>query len=356
MKRITKLMCLVAMLVVVGTSCKKTETTQSFVGILEPMEYDEINPDGSKMYIVNKGAIFELYDTIMLFNCNSTDYSKSKNATYLVSEVQDDGQTAVFTPYQGSMPTDIEDVFFAYYPGQLCYPDLSHENRAYFELQPTQTYRNMGNGPLIAENALYAASSSNMATLGSQSFRFSQIGGALGLKLYNPNGGRTVKSITVTDNKFNLAGWVSMKVDKINPTAQGALLNEYDTTNMAMMERLHSYMRGIGYDIIYHGSDYATEVLPAGTYAPIKSITLDCSNANADDVTFGTTKDTGAQFYIGVRPLAFRYGLTIRIDYVEEAGKSDYTVIELLDRDYRINPNYIKQLNVKLSNWPEYNN
>lgn len=346
-------MCLVAMLVVVGTSCKKTETTQAFVGVLEPMEYEEIDAEGSKMYVVNNGAIFEENDIVMLFNCNSTDYSKSKNAKYYATNIRDDGQTCDFLPYEGNMPTDIEDVFFAYYPGELCYPDLIHQNRAYFELEPTQTYRKMpGLGAVIAENALYAASSSNMASLSSGTFRFSQIGGALGLKLYNKNGGRTVKSITVTDNKFNLSGWVSMKVDKINPTAQGALLNEYDTTNTAMMERLHNYMHGIGYDIIYHGTDY--NVHP-DAYAPSKSITLDCSKADLADRTFGTSKATGAQFYIGVRPLAFRYGLIIRVDYEE----GDYSIVDLRptpanDRDYRINPNFIKQLNVNLANWPVY--
>jgi hypothetical protein len=300
MKRITKVMCLIALLVLVGTSCKKTETTQSFKAVLEGMTYED--NDGSKMYVEGNDAMFETGDIVRLFNCKYNNTTGESTSALFEATVE--GQETTFTKKEGEddITETKKDVWFAYYPGQLSFPELDNRNRCYFRLDDQQTYRELPTTGKPVIPVMYAAADDrSTGSVGEATFMFQQIGGALSLKLWHP-GGRAVKSIKVTDRKFNLAGIVSMKVDKINPITMKNLIANYDTLNLAPV---HAYMREIGYDISSYNEFHSDDYLE-----PNKSITLNCGNK-----TIGTTKADATRFYIGLRPLALAYGFELEITY-----------------------------------------
>lgn len=335
MKRITKLMCLVALLVMVGTSCKKSETKQVFTGTLQDFRVESVDLDDSKTYIEGTTPMFEIGDKVMLFNLNYSNPTASQAALYQATA---SGHSTSFEPVEEGISNANQGAFFAYYPGDHCYPALSStENRAYFKLDTIQYYRTIGSSPVMPEHAMFGASrDADAANIGDAEFTFYQVGGVMNLKLYHADG-KSVKSIVVEDKYFHLTGFVSMRVDKVNPIVLTGLLENYDINNPASMSEVDSYIHTVG----YHAYQANPHVAEAGYFDPKMTVTLDCGAG----VPIGTTKATATNFYIGVRPLAFAYGFTITVNYTD--GHQAFVDV---NKDYRMKAGMIKGFSINLKN------
>jgi hypothetical protein len=338
MKRITKVMCLIAMLVLVGTSCKKTETTQSFKGILQGMTYEEA--DGSKMYVEGTNAMFEQNDHVMLFNVNPAKPSSSTAGLFYADM---NGQESNFYEVAGH-EGELEPVkpsgnsWFAYYPGDLVYPNLATQNRSYFRLDTVQIRRTVAGNAVIP--VMYAASadkSSSHTNLNNAEFVFQQIGGAMGLKLYNSTGAKTVSRITLTDNALHLAGYLSLKVDKINPITMTNLIELYDNTEV---DEIRAYCREIGYDIVMPTEPHTAI---SDYFEPNYTITLNCGDAG---IEIGTSKPANPNFYIGLRPFAFTQGFVLHIEFTDGTSATVNSV-----KNNKIKPGVIKNFSLNLNSY-----
>jgi hypothetical protein len=335
MKRITKLMCLVAMMVLAVTSCKKAETKQGFTATLQEMQVEDTDLD-SKVYLEGTTPVFLPGDQVMMFN---VDYSNPDQSQYALYQTVDGGTNAVFTPVGDGITDSKKGAFFAYYPGERCFPELTQGNRAYFMLDAVQTYRKIGGNAVIPERALFGASRDNeVANLGDVNFMFYQVGGVAQFNLYNDATGfsKKVKSITVEDKYFSLTGMVSFKVDKINPVVLTGLLENYNKDNEATMKDVHDYMSLIGYDVYFEGDAHGGEY---GGFDPQMTVTLNCPN-----VAIGTSKATATPFYIGLRPLALTYGFYLTVTYDD-----DTSVTIEVNKDCKVKPGVIKKFNANLN-------
>lgn len=326
MNKIVKLMCLLALVAVVGTSCKKTDKVQSFQGTL-----GEVVVEGEeKVTIEGVKVQFEQGDTVVLYNIDYDNPGNSVAGKYVAAST---ASSTEFTPAPGINPnhTALKDGFFAYYPGDLCEPDVTVNNHCYFELQPTQTYRTRSNNtPMVPKYGLYAASKDESSDLiGNADFHFDLIGGILKLRLYNTDG-KKVKSITITDKDLYLSGFVSMNIAEVDPVKLTNFVNNYDESNEAFMNSLNQYINDVEYRVCYNeGFD--------GFYAPSQSVTLEMP---ATGVQLGTTSGTATTFYIGLRPLALWRGFEVDVTYTD----GNHAALIQTTANNKIRPGVIKSM------------
>lgn len=351
MKRIAKLMCLIALVALVGTSCKKQEEKLSFTASLGDGEWKT----DDKLYLIDKKMWFEELDQVMLCNVDYDDPEASSMGRFYATA---DGIQTTFLPVGGSTTLDNGklDAFFAYYPGEegMCSFDFEgttnehyHQGETYynygcFRLAPVQEYRTVASGTAVPKKALYAAAKDeNTSTWQGAHFSFSPIGGLLRLKFYNPTTS-VVKSIKVTDPNLNLVGNVYLCIDKVDPYALEQLLLNYNPDSDLYKARLAAYCHEIGYRVPGHneGPNGDLDLNPELSH----ELTLNCDNdENPGGVTIGTTKNTATEFVFGVRPAAFYNGIIIDVVY-ETAGVEHHYHIDATGTNLMIKPAYVKKI------------
>lgn len=317
MKKIAKCMCMMAVVALAFTSCKKTETTQvlAFNNTTEQL----VNDEGSfeKVYLdQNYKVHFENGDEVMVFNIQNETGAGSAGVKYTVT-----GDGNQLTPAGGSI--DQNGNFYAFYPGgnvNLTETQLYNQNRAVFTLQPTQVCRIIDGKPAIPVNSLYMAAKDAIHTSWSETyFDFKNICGVLSCKFYSPSG-KVVKSIAVTDRKFHLTGDVTMKIHEVDPGEMSTLFRNYSDSD-AYWQQLLNYENRVGYSVTNTGS----------------TVTLDCSQVGG--VQLGQTKEEATRFFIVLRPLALLYGCDILITFDDDDTYEIHST-----RDNRISPNVIRNI------------
>ena len=316
MKKIVTSMCMLAVVALAFTSCKKNEeNTQAFAfnHSTEQLVSDEGSFD--KVYLdQNLHVNFEDGDQVMVFDIedetgdNSTAmlYTVANNATQLTS-------SGTFTNTAGN--------FYAFYPGGnvTVTADLfEQENQATFTLQPTQVCRIIDGKPAIPENSLYMAAKDETHKKFSETyFDFKNICGVLSCKFYSPSG-KKVTSIEVTDHKYHLTGDVTLKIHAVDPVEMTTLFQNYNDSEQWLND-LVTYETSVGYSVDNAGS----------------TVTLDCG----DGVELGETAATATRFFIVLRPLALVNGCDIVVTF------DDGDTFEInSDRDNRIKPNVIRNI------------
>ena len=318
MKKITRILCMMAVVVLAFTSCKKQENSAKSVVFNHSMEslvtVEDENEFGKVYYDQNNQIAFEEGDMLMLF-----DISNDTAVNSLYELVTSDDQT-LLTVVNGwdPLPATTTGAYYAFYPGQNVVATNMDEHRATFRLDDTQIYRNaqVGQKTYLPKDALYIAAKAEQTTLSAAMFNCRNICGVFKLNLYSPSG-KKVKKIEVTDNLVNIVGDVNLKVDKVDPDVMTALLNEYGGSNY--QTDLAAYINEVGYNISNPG----------------KTLTLDCGNG----ASMGRTKATASPFYLVMRPLALVKGCNIVITFTNGTTKTIST-----SKDIRIRPNTIRNM------------
>lgn len=324
MNRIAKSICMIAVIALAFTACKKNDTdtkTLQFKGSTEAMMVVD-EEFGEKVYMDGNNRIqFEAGDYVSIFNVENADGTGSQCALFEV--VTPDNWQNVSGPINGSHTTG---AYYAYYPGGDSYVNttqLTNGNRVKFTLWPTQQDRRDGdNKPMIPYQSLYAAAVDSIHNLNDAWFNFKNICGILSLKLYSPSG-KTVTSIAVTDNRYNLVGDVTLKINEVSPTYMTTLFRNYNENNADYMTELNAYLNRIGYKVT------------SGQAIIGNTVTLNCGNG----ITLGTTKAKATEFYIVLRPLALLKGCTVKVFF------SNGTDTEIKStKNNCIGPNVIKKM------------
>jgi hypothetical protein len=323
MKKIVTSICMVALVALAFTSCKKKETSQVFAfnGTTEQL----VNDEGSfeKVYLDDNYKVqFEENDIIELFNItNATGTTSAAGMYYLNSNLQ-------FVPSSAQTylnPTTSGN-YYAFYPGDnVVALNLYNENRATFRLDATQYCRldDATGKPMIPNHALYmAAKDEQHQNLFETFYNFKNICGVLSCKFYSPSG-KKVKSIAVTDKKFRLVGDVTLKIHEVDPVEMTYLFRNY-SDNPDYLQQLNEYKSRVGYAI-------------SGTTG--NTVVLDCSQVAGGSVQLGQTKEEATRFFIVLRPLALLNGCDIVITF---DNNDTYEIHST--RDNRISPNIIRNI------------
>lgn len=313
MNRIAKCLCMVAVIALAFTACKKKENDTKvlkFNGATEQLVVVDEELDG-RMYIDDQFRVqFDEGDEVAVFNCPTNGTSH-----HTIYTITDNGAT-----WTGDETTiGDEGVYYAYYPGGEGYvtPDLSNDNRVKFTLMPTQQYRTLNGKTAIPQNALYMASKAEGTTLWTAYFDFKNICGILAMNLYSADPSKRVTRLELTDPSFNLVGDVTLKIDEVDPVEMTSLLASYNLSSPNYVARLTNYMNRVGYQISGNVS---------------KTLTLECPTP----VQLGTTAAEATTFYFVLRPLAMRDGCSIKVYFDDNTDATLETQVS-----HTMHPNHI---------------
>jgi hypothetical protein len=309
MNKFAKTLCMMAVVVLAFTSCKKNNQDVKSMAFNGSFEQFQVEESDYRAYIDNTNTIrFEDGDEVMLFNI--VDPANSQSAKY---EVSNNGTKLNLV--DGTIDPTTDGSYYAFYPAGNVTPNLGDENKAVFTLAGTQTYRSNAGAPVIPAGALYtAAKDATHKTLTQTFFEMKNICGILELNLYSASG-KTVRSITVTDNAFNLVGDMTLKIDQVNPSEMTTLFYNYG--DPAYETQLAAYMNQVGY--------YAANTN--------NSVTLNCGTG----VALSTDASNPTQFFIVLRPLALRHGCVLTIEFTDDSVETYEST-----KPNVIKPNYIR--------------
>lgn len=343
MNKIAKLMCLVAFVALIGTSCKKQEEKVWFSATLPELQSED------KLYLVGKKLWFEVGDQVRMFNVKNEVYGQSDMAIFAAKT---EGLTTTFEYVSGDITPTRKDAFFAYFPGEAAavtdFMDNSGEqygqygeghqvpNYVCFKLQPKQEYRVLPSGDLaIPAMSLYCAAKNETAgNITGADFTFDYIGGVLSLKFYN-NGVAPelyMDSIKVTDKRYFLCGNVFMRIDRVDPAKLARLFNLYDLNSMHYMQELNQYVEYVGYRVPGYDEGHT------GNAELSTTLTLTCPS-----VKLGKTKADATPFIMGIRPLALLQGFTIDA-YLNDGNGAVYHYYKTTDANCKVEPGMVRSI------------
>lgn len=291
MKKVVRCICMMAVIALAFTSCKKDEEKNQGASSIQcsTEEFIEVGEGDAKVYISGTRFIFEANDDeVELFNVNNTDPSSCAAATYHATTT---GANVMFALNDGqvAVPTAREDAFYVFYPaGNNTSVDFANGNKADFRLDPVQQYR----AGKVPAGALYMAAKSTAANLGNVNFNFKTMCGVLSMKFWNAQG-KTITKIRITDKHFNLTGVVQLSLPELDPEEMTAMFNNYDESNDTYMNELALYKQRIGYNVTNAGN----------------TLTLDLGAG----VALGKTRAQASQFYVVLRPLALSQGCIVEV-------------------------------------------
>jgi len=303
MKKILRGVCMLAVVALAFTSCKKNNEQKEgirFSGVTEAFVVNTFDED--RAYIGTNGntnTFFEVNDQIMVYNLNSDDATHTNYGIYWTDKA---GHRVDWYYSSGTVinhnPT--ETALFAFYPAEIVNNARlwEGENEAMFEIVDHQEYRKYGNQVVLPKTTLAMAAADTVAAgVDEKEFQFRNIMGGLWLRLTDTQA-RTITSIVYEDNTFNVTGRVHLKIDKVNPDVLLSLLNNYGQPGNA--EALAAYISESGYFV-----DDAHAALKG------KVITLDCGEGV--QLSANSAKD----FLITLRPLAMYDGCKITFNFAE---------------------------------------
>lgn len=331
MKRVIRCFCMIALVALAFTSCKKQEQ-KSNVMIVTQQLVDE-NVDENRAYYdpTSLKIMFEEGDVVMIFNIDNEVPTHSHCAQY--EALQEGNYVTMQNCGTGEVAEDILDAYYAFYPGgrdNIRTEMAGGENKSMFYVAPTQEYR----PDRVPLEAMYmAAKVDNVAHLHETenpetAFYFRNICGVYDMMLFDPNGPTVVKEIKITDNSFDLSGWVELIIPEVDPVEMQSLFNNYDPNNTAYMQSLAQYLNRVGYNVTEQGNTLTLTMPEEG-------------------VQIGTTQATCTHFYMVLRPLALTHGYTIDITFADGSTKT----IDRSDRNHQVAPNVIKHYGFNLANF-----
>ena len=317
MRKLVRTLCLVAMVALVATSCKKKEESTNITVALEEVTGFEAGPsiDGSKAYIDPNNYQFKWNegDAVVYYNLSSN--WENSNCAILTAVNGSEGKTR--TQFEGSAgPVQDKGYFVFYHPGKSAGAASGHTqgqyNRETFTVPATQTFNK--NYRIDPSSLVMACRSVDLGV-----FSLQHIFGILNIGIYKM-GDVQVESITVTDDNRYLAGDVNLKLDEVDADK---------------LDRMINYMANgdnEAYQTAY--ADYVIGRLGYNATGVSKTITLTCDAEN------GALGSGYNYFFISLRPGALYNGFTVTINYVDGPSYSHH----FDGASYLIKPGYFTNI------------
>lgn len=351
MKKIVRTLCLVAMVALVATSCKKNEeVTEVNVSFGEVTGMPQ-NPslDGSKAYIdAADGFKFKWNDGDQVAIYNLSVNSENSICEVYTADAGSEGQTKA--RFHGASVGPRKDIgLFVFYNATMTEQNLKPNNYEFFHVAETQNYNE--NYLLDPHAMVMACVPANAGDNYVKDFTLEHIFGFLNVAVANATcfgGGyqpRHVSQIIVTDGEWNLAGMVDLKIPEVNPQTMTSLMNQLEANgpeDATYLANLAEYVNTLGYHA--HGSS--------------KTITLNCNNCNLPDYSIA---GYWQHFYIALRPGALNKGFTVKVVYNEatnanpntEIGEDANSYVYVFDaaNDWVVKPGHIRNIFVTTEPW-----
>lgn len=306
MKKVMNCICMIVLVALSFTSCNKTEEKHSstFRATIKDAGFEVVGED--KVYVDSDNKIqFEQGDVCMVFNIDDDHPANSHCATY---EALESGNVVGFQNCGlGEVAEEKLDYFMAFYPGgsDRLHSLLSEDhNKAKFIISDQQYYR----ADMVSRGDLFMAATVDAANLSQGRFVFEGIMGVLQLQPYE-SVQRTVTSIQVVDNVFNLTGEVEVIISELGAKSSSI------------------------FDVM------------DGSKAGGRSVTLNIPDGG---VQLGNTKATTPKFNIVLRPMAMYQGCHIIFTF--DSGEVKDVDLSNIHRIV-IKPNTVTNVGLNLDNY-----
>ena len=321
MKKIVRTLCLIAMVVLVATSCKKEEEKTSITVAFDEITGFEAGPsDGSKAWIdVFHGSVFKWNDgdEVAFYNLSKSDYLES-TCTVLTAVSGSEGKTR--TQFTGANVGAMKDGYFAFY-----HPDKANGaksgklqgsgNRETFTISATQDYNP---DYMIDKKSLVMACEAESQGV----FSLQHIFGILNIGIrHNGTDTKKVEYITVKDDVKYLAGDVNLKLDGVDAEELNSMIGYLEEGNNGAYQAAFA--------------SYVINTLGYNATGQSQTITLNCNNV--------ALNGGGAYryFFISLRPGALYNGFIVTIHYEGGATQSHHFDASA---DYLIKPGQFRNI------------
>ncbi|MBO7617187.1 MAG: hypothetical protein J6T22_08280 [Bacteroidales bacterium] len=327
MKSVIRCACMMALVVLAFTACKKNEQNEpkktTFTASTPQLEYEGDDRVYFALDDPSRRIVFEPGDMCMLFNINESEPWRSNCATY--EAIQEGNDVEFRNCGLGEVALERQDAFYVVYPGGpgCTQTELSSgENKSRFYVSPNQEY-SQGIINIGLPNMYMFGKVDDVDELGDVHFQFHYLSGILGIKAYEA-AQRRLTEIKIVDNYFDLSGWVEVILPQFDWVEFVSMYNRYDLDNPDYLEELEAYKQRIGYQM-YDASNTFTLNIP-------------------DGVQLGNSNASTTCFYITLRPLALLLGGHVVFTFDDGSQKE----VEIPAHALTSAPGVIKRVTINL--------
>jgi hypothetical protein len=331
-KKIFYGICMLGLVALVATSCKKKEGTTNSFGATHGA-FQVVNIDDERAYIDPETylTMWEDGDQFKVFNF--------ENGRFAIFQVEEGAGGA----NQSHFVNQGEDIgyasgYYAFYPAEMVQSDFDGVYQK-FVLDDIQYVHGIDSYTYALQNISIPQAA--YTTYAENHYNFNIVFGVANflVKCSPGTGGvtRYVEKIVVEDNHFNLCGEVTLKPNKIDATKLSQLMGYLKTSNDEMFAQKWSE-----YVISHEGDGLGYSAIGGG-----KVLTYDFTSMNGGKGIALNGMDARS-LMIGLRPGAFAYGFTLKI-YVRDGEDMKIIPIEKYNYENRLfvaEPGVLKTFNV----------
>lgn len=334
-KKIFYGICMLGLVALVATSCKKKEETTNSFGATHGT-FQAVDVDGERAYFdpeINL-TLWDGGDAIKVFN-----FEKGKEAIFQIEAEGGGGNEAYFVN-QG------EDIgyasgYYAFYPAKMASSAFDGVYQK-FVLDPIQYVRSLddqGSSYAMQDISIPQAA---YTTYQQNHYYFNIIFGIGNFRVTcAPKNGkaRFVQKIVVKDNHFNLCGEVTLKPNKIDGTKLTEMINYLRSGDDASYAQKWSE-----YVISHEGDGLGYSAIGGG-----KELTYDFSALNGGKGVALNNVDVRS-LMVGLRPGALAYGFTLDVyvydNFDDQVKKVTIDKYNYENRLFAIRPAWYTNFNV----------
>jgi len=300
-KKIIYAVCMMGLVALVATSCKKKEEATTFTGQIECLEDGGAFGDEDNRAYMNPASLvvsWQTGDEIKVYNINESNYRQTLTQIYTV----DEGGSS--SAHISGDPVGTNSVFYAFYPASMCQTGeyLLEGNYEVFELSDEQELATPGGAWTYCNTSLpMAAKSVNHNT-----FRFTSIFGIARFRLTARGVGNDtwrIAGLKVVDNQFNLSGQVTLKPHKIDEERLGNIMLSF--YNGDELTDIADYS---GYVLSHTGDGLGYSAQGGG-----KSVTYSLLERAAGGLEVSADNNQWVDVLVSLRPGALAYGFKLYV-------------------------------------------
>lgn len=334
-KKIFYGVCMIGLIALVTTSCKKKEeTTNSFRATHGTFQVVDV--DGERAYLDPEVylTMWDDGDAIKVFN-----FENGNQAVFQVEEEGGGANEAYFVNQDDDI--GYASGYYAFYPAQMAGADFDGVYQK-FVLDPIQYVRSLDAGSFSYTIQDISIPQAAYTTYEDNYYSFKLIFGIANFKMTcgpRNNQPRYVQKIVVKDNHFNLCGEVTLKPNKIDSTKLTDMINYLRAGDDVQYAQKWSE-----YVISHEGDGLGYSAIGGG-----KELTYDFSSMN-DGKGVGLNSVDTRSLMVGLRPGAFAYGFTVDL-YIYDCSDNQVKKITITkynneNRLYAIRPGLITGFNI----------
>ena len=319
-KRIFYGVCMLGLVALVTTSCKKKEETTNSFGASHGT-FQVVNIDDDRAYLDPESylTMWDEEDQIKVFN-----FEKGRQAVFQMEEGGAGANEGNFINIDPSNNIGYASGYYAFYPAGMAASDFDGVYQK-FTLDQVQYVRGLDNFTNTLQNISIPQAA--YTTYADNHYNFNIIFGVANFKVKcSPKNGvtRYVKKLVVKDNHFNLWGEVTLKPNKIDSEKLTEMMGYLKAGNDTQYAQMWN-----DYVVSHDGEGLGYSAVGGG-----KELTYDFTAMN-DGKGIALNGNDVKSLMVGLRPGALAYGFTLDL-YILDGEETKVITIDKYNYENRL--------------------